>query len=231
MPWRWSSPKTRRQDLAQSLPFLPSPPSSLTYGELNHRANQLAHSLQARAWAQKRWSAFVSNGRLRWSWGCWAFSRRVAPMSRSTSYPQELVYMLQDADVAVLLTQDHLREILPATTAQVVCLDRDRSNICTQPSANPCNLVRSDNLAYVIYTSGSTGQPKGVQAQHGAAVNRFAWMWRTMPFAPHEVCCQKTAFLLCDFRFRKSLARCCKASPLSSFPMGWSKTRRHSSRP
>lgn len=54
------------------------------------------------------------------------------------------------------------------------------------------------SIAYVIYTSGSTGQPKGVQALHRATSNRLGWMWRTMPFAAEEVCCQKTALSFVD---------------------------------
>jgi acyl-coenzyme A synthetase/AMP-(fatty) acid ligase/acyl carrier protein len=50
----------------------------------------------------------------------------------------------------------------------------------------------------VIYTSGSTGQPKGVVGLHRGAVNRFHWMWRTYPFAPGEISCQKTALSFVD---------------------------------
>jgi non-ribosomal peptide synthetase component F len=78
-------------------------------------------------------------------------------------YPAErLAYMVADARIPLLLTQERLLSHLPAHNAQVICLDRDWPLI---EQANSDNLVSTHSpgsLAYVIYTSGSTGQPKGV---------------------------------------------------------------------
>ncbi|HET8846578.1 MAG TPA: non-ribosomal peptide synthetase, partial [Ktedonobacteraceae bacterium] len=62
----------------------------------------------------------------------------------------------------------------------------------------PARKIYPENLAYVIYTSGSTGRPKGVLATHRATLNRLNWMWQTYPFAPGEVCCQKTSLSFVD---------------------------------
>ena len=92
------------------------------------------------------------------------------------NYPGErLAYMLADASVKVLLTQQHLRERLPDHSAQVIYLGDDfqSENFDDQ---NLCVEVGADNLAYLIYTSGSTGQAKGVMVTHGNVVNAFvAW--------------------------------------------------------
>ena len=114
------------------------------------------------------------------------------------TYPQErLAFMLQDARVAVLVTQQHLMGGLPAA-ATVVHLDADWPSMAQQSAVNPVSETTPENLAYVLYTSGSTGRPKGVLGLHRGAVNRFVWMWETYPFAADEVCCQKTSLNFVD---------------------------------
>jgi amino acid adenylation domain-containing protein/non-ribosomal peptide synthase protein (TIGR01720 family) len=93
-----------------------------------------------------------------------------------TQYPEErLRFMLADAQVGVLLTQEQLLARLPEHEAQVVCLDRDWKGIGQQSEQNPESAATADNLAYMIYTSGSTGRPKGVQIQHSSLVNLVHW--------------------------------------------------------
>jgi amino acid adenylation domain-containing protein len=89
-------------------------------------------------------------------------------------YPRErLAFMLDDARVPVLLTQEHLVAALPAHGAQVIRLDADWDTIASASDA-PAPPVTPDNLAYVIYTSGSTGRPKGVLLQHRGLSNLVA---------------------------------------------------------
>ncbi|HEY0734202.1 MAG TPA: condensation domain-containing protein, partial [Herpetosiphonaceae bacterium] len=96
------------------------------------------------------------------------------------SYPQErLAFMIADADLALVLTQAALREMLPATTLPVVCLDRDAEAIAATPPL-PSVVRDPAQLAYMLYTSGSTGRPKGVQVAQGAVVNFL----HTMQAAP-----------------------------------------------
>jgi amino acid adenylation domain-containing protein len=88
------------------------------------------------------------------------------------TYPAErLSYMLADARVKVLLTQQALISSVPASEAKVVCLDSDWIVMDSQHQENPVVSVFPGNLAYVIYTSGSTGQPKGVSIEHRSLVN------------------------------------------------------------
>ncbi|MBV9792075.1 MAG: amino acid adenylation domain-containing protein, partial [Chloroflexi bacterium] len=90
------------------------------------------------------------------------------------SYPADrLAFMLEDAQAAVLLTQEHLLSRLPTHEAKVVCLTRDWAVIQGESEQEAVAEAQVDpaNLAYVIYTSGSTGRPKGVQIPHSAVVN------------------------------------------------------------
>src|SRR6185369_4138091 len=84
-------------------------------------------------------------------------------------------YMLSDAKVSVLLTQDALRAQLPHHDTRIVLLDAHWSEIERYPDTPPPNTARPANLAYVIYTSGSTGKPKGITMPHGALVNLLTW--------------------------------------------------------
>src|SRR5262249_14879083 len=88
------------------------------------------------------------------------------------TYPrQRLSFMLEDAKVKVVLTQQRLLERLRESEAKVVCLDIDSDEIAKERDGNLAGGATADNLAYVIYTSGSTGKPKGVQIPHSAVVN------------------------------------------------------------
>jgi amino acid adenylation domain-containing protein len=90
-------------------------------------------------------------------------------------YPTErLAFMLEDADVQVLLTQKRFLSGLPTARARVVCIDDE---IEEPAGAWPATALAAapDNLAYVIYTSGSTGRPKGVMVPHRGVVNYLTW--------------------------------------------------------
>jgi len=80
-------------------------------------------------------------------------------------------YMIEDSGIALLLTQDDLRERLPACSVSQICVDLERERIAAQPQSNVEGGTLPENLAYVIYTSGSTGKPKGVQVEHATLCN------------------------------------------------------------
>jgi natural product biosynthesis luciferase-like monooxygenase protein len=84
--------------------------------------------------------------------------------------------MMEDARVAVLLTQDGLQGRLQPHSARVLCLDTDWETIAGDDTAPPPAAVQPEHLAYVIYTSGSTGTPKGVMVEHRNVVNFFTAM-------------------------------------------------------
>lgn len=148
----------------------------LTYRELNTRANQLAHYLNKLGVKPEvlvglcvERSPHMLIGLL----GILKAGGAYVPLD--PAYPQErLAFMLQDAQIAVLLTQQFLLDQLPNPQAQVVCLDTDWTLIAQASETNPFNLTEADNLAYLIYTSGSTGTPKGVMISHRSLVNYTA---------------------------------------------------------
>jgi amino acid adenylation domain-containing protein len=112
--------------------------------------------------------------------------------------PEHLTFMFQDAQVAVLLTQQRLRALFADQGIPIICLDTEWESIAQHSPGRVESDVTLDDPMYVIYTSGSTGRPKGVVGLHRGAVNRFHWMWSTVPFAPGEICCQKTALSFVD---------------------------------
>ncbi|HEU4560571.1 MAG TPA: amino acid adenylation domain-containing protein, partial [Longimicrobium sp.] len=109
-------------------------------------------------------------------------------------YPAaRIAYMLADAGVPVLLTDDALAASLPEHGARVVRLDADWPAIESAPVCDPI-AVPPDALAYVIYTSGSTGQPKGAMNAHRGIVNRLLWMQAEYGMDADDVVLQKTPF-------------------------------------
>ncbi|MEH2261609.1 amino acid adenylation domain-containing protein [Nostoc sp.] len=145
----------------------------LTYHQLNCRANQLAHYLRSLGVEADVLVGLCVERSLEMIVGLLGILKAGgAYVPLDPEYPQErLNFMLQDAQVGVLLTQQQLLEKLPRHQAQVVCLDTDWQTISQSSQENAIALVQATNLAYVIYTSGSTGRPKGVTIAHGAIAN------------------------------------------------------------
>jgi amino acid adenylation domain-containing protein len=152
----------------------------LTYRELDRRANRLAHRLQALGVGPETLvgihlerSAEMVVGLLA------ALKAGGAYLPLDPSYPGErLAFMLADAGVRVLLTQQRLLDRLPAHQARVVCVDTDGEIPGRESETGPATAVGGENVAYVIHTSGSTGKPKGVQVRHHALVNCLSSMRR-----------------------------------------------------
>jgi alanine racemase len=150
----------------------------LTYQELNQKANQLAHHLQnlgvepevlVGICVERSLDMFVA------LLGVLKAGGAYIPLD--PNYPPErLAFILEDAAVSILITEQHLQAGMPEQQAKLLLIDQDWNAIAQQPSTNPQSAVQPDHLAYVIYTSGSTGKPKGVQIMHGAAVNLLCSM-------------------------------------------------------
>ncbi|MBD2515972.1 amino acid adenylation domain-containing protein [Nostoc sp. FACHB-973] len=140
----------------------------LTYRELNAKANQLAHHLQAMGVGSEVLVGLCVERSIEVIIGILGILKAGgAYVPLDPAYPQErLAFMLEDTNLKVVLTKTEWIEILPVITASVILLDADWQKIEQQSQENPVCNVTPENLAYLIYTSGSTGKPKGVQMPH-----------------------------------------------------------------
>lgn len=172
---------------------------SLTYAELNARANRLARHLIQTGIGPDQLVGVCMERSLEMVIALFGILKAGAGyVPLDPGYPAErLAYMLADSSPQVLLIQQHLRRKLPRTSAEVICLDAQWETIAQQSDANPCAVVlhlTSRNLAYVIYTSGSTGKPKGAMNEHRGVVNRLRWMQDQYRLGSDDVVLQKTPF-------------------------------------
>jgi amino acid adenylation domain-containing protein len=147
----------------------------LTYRELNDRANELAFYLQQLGVKKEVLVGICVERSLSMVIGLLAILKAGgAYVPLDPTYPPErLAYMLSDANVAFLLTQQKWRKQLPCSR-KILDLEKILASKVKNlkiASDNPARDVESDNLAYVIYTSGSTGNPKGVAIAHHSAIN------------------------------------------------------------
>jgi amino acid adenylation domain-containing protein len=146
-----------------------------SYGELNRRANQLAHYLRSLgAGREKRVGVYLERGleQVAATLAIWKAGAVYVPLD--PAYPKErLGYMLEDAGIEVLLTEQTLVDELGECRGRVSCLDLEWERIEQQSEKDPGVKVEAGDLAYVMYTSGSTGRPKGVMVEHGGMVNHL----------------------------------------------------------
>jgi len=168
----------------------------LTYGELNRRANQWGHRLRKLGVGPEGLVAVCAERSVDMVVGLLGILKAGgAYVPIDPGYPrQRVAVMLEDAEPAVLLTQEHLVDILPAHRIPTLCLDRDWHTLIGEPTSNlPVHATGTDQ-AYVIYTSGSTGKPKGVPNVHEGIVNRLLWMQDAYRLDGSDSVLQKTPY-------------------------------------
>ncbi|MCU7245686.1 MAG: amino acid adenylation domain-containing protein [Microcystis aeruginosa WS75] len=144
---------------------------SLTYQELNTKANQLAHYLQSMGvekevlvglYLERSPSIIIALLAILKVGGAYV------PLD--PDYPQKrLAYIAQDSQFNILITQKSLENTLPVEGVKVICIDDFEFK--NQDSENPISTVQPENLLCLLYTSGSTGTPKGVMLTHQALVS------------------------------------------------------------
>ncbi|MEG4024268.1 amino acid adenylation domain-containing protein [Microcoleus sp. S13C4] len=152
----------------------------VTYRELNLRSNQLARYLQKMGVGAEVLVGICCGRSLDLIVGMLGILKAGgAYLILDPSYPAERSsFMVKDAQLSVVLTQQQWVENLRSPNLQIVCLDTDWEIISQEIADNPTSAATAENLVYVIYTSGSTGKPKGVEIEHGSLLNLVFWHQR-----------------------------------------------------
>ena len=155
----------------------------LSYGELDARANQLAHHLRALGVGAETVVGLCLERSLEMLVGLLGILKAGgAYLPLDPSYPAErLGFMLEDAGAALVITSAALGDRLGGHGARRLELDAQAGALTAQPTCAPAITLQAQNLAYVIYTSGSTGTPKGVAVTHGNVVRLFGAHRRLVP--------------------------------------------------
>jgi amino acid adenylation domain-containing protein len=160
---------------------------SLSYQELNERANRLAHYLMKLGVGHEtRVGICLERGTEMIAAMLAVLKAGAAYVPLDPKYPAERnSYMLEDSQAKALLTQHVLFQHVPSFAGAVVELDSQQTEIAAMSSQDPGLDISPANLAYVIYTSGSTGKPKGVAICHSSVVTFLHWCRET--FLPEEL--------------------------------------------
>jgi len=166
---------------------------SLTYAQLNDKANQLAHLLRAGGVVPGQVVALMAERSFAMIIGMLGIVKAggaYLPVPPDNP-PDRIDYMLKDGAVRILLV--HGRTAGHFAFAGLT-IDLDDPDIYRGSTANPIILNQPQDLAYVIYTSGSTGRPKGVMIEHRSLINRLHWMQHAYPIGENDVILQKTPY-------------------------------------
>ncbi|HEU4321538.1 MAG TPA: MupA/Atu3671 family FMN-dependent luciferase-like monooxygenase [Roseiflexaceae bacterium] len=162
--------------------------TALSYGQLDAAANQIARRLRrAHVGPDVRVGVFLDRSAELVSALLGILKAGGAYVPLDPTYPQErLRFMIADAGIAVLITQQRYSGLLAGSGVPLICLDNERALLAAESPAPPPPLADPEHLAYVIYTSGSTGRPKGVMIRHSSAVNFFEGMDRRIGCGPDD---------------------------------------------
>ncbi|MDG4858134.1 amino acid adenylation domain-containing protein [Streptomyces sp. T-3] len=167
----------------------------VSYAELDALSNRLAHALRRQGvGAQDLVGVFMQRSveMVVALLGIQKAQGAYVPMD--PDYPADrIAYMVEDAAMKVVLTQDAIAERLDVPDALVLDVATAVADAAVPDTATGLDIT-PDSLAYMIYTSGSTGRPKGVLLEHRALYNRLEWMQQTFPIDPSDRIVQKTPF-------------------------------------
>ncbi|KQW93463.1 hypothetical protein ASC94_12560 [Massilia sp. Root418] len=168
--------------------------TALDYAELNRRANQMAHHLNALGVRVETRVGIALERSVDMVVSLLAVLKAGgAYVPLDPDYPQDrLGYMVEDSGIAFLITTSALAGRFGYPQARTVLADI--LNLERSPVHNPGVPLHGENLAYVIYTSGSTGRPKGAANRHRSLYSRLAWMQQAYQLGADDTVLQKTPF-------------------------------------
>jgi amino acid adenylation domain-containing protein len=185
-----------RVRLNPNLPAVRFEDREISYAELNTRANQSAHYLRSLGIGPDSIVGVLMERSLEMVIALLGILKAGgAYLPLDPTYPQErLGFMLDDAGVSIVFTQQKYRRLLPDFAGTMVSLDSQWEFLAQESAVNPARITVPDHLAYVIYTSGSTGKPKGCMIPHAAICNRLLWMQDEYRLTDQDRVLQKTPF-------------------------------------
>ena len=166
----------------------------VSYRELDHRANQLAHDLRRRGVQGEALVGVCLERSVDLVVTLLAVLKAGgAYLPLDPEYPRaRLAFMVEDSQSSLIVTRRSLAGHLSPGHTPVLNLDEVADALAAHPTTSPAPAGTSDGLAYVIYTSGSTGRPNGVAIEHPAAVNHMLWMQAHLPLEPSDRVLQRT---------------------------------------
>jgi amino acid adenylation domain-containing protein len=169
---------------------------SLSYRDLNARANQVANYLRKRGVGRDVLVGVCMERSIEMIVSLLASLKAGgAYLPVDPEYPTErLGVILEEANPPVVLTQSHLLKLIPPTGADYLCLDSHWEQVGSESTSNLGVEVEGKDVAYAIFTSGSTGKPKGVLNTHEGIINRLLWMQDAYPLQQGGRVLQKTPF-------------------------------------
>jgi len=155
---------------------------AVRYGELERAANQLAHTLRRRGVGPEVTVGVCLRRTPR------ALAALLGVLKAGGAYvpldpahpAERMAFMLEDAAVRLVLTEEALAERIPAGV-ELLSLDAEADALAREPETAPESGVRGENLSHVIFTSGSTGRPKGVTIRHRATAVFVRWIGELVP--------------------------------------------------
>ncbi|HEX6804484.1 MAG TPA: amino acid adenylation domain-containing protein [Terriglobales bacterium] len=161
---------------------------TITYAELNARANQLARFLRATGVGpEKPVGVYLERGLNMLVALLGILKAGGAYIPLDPAYPAErIAFILEDSAASLLIAQQSLLASIAGVTAKVICIDSEWKEIARESSDNPQSTAAPENLAYILYTSGSTGKPKGVQIEHRSLVNFLVSVQKEPGLAPSD---------------------------------------------
>jgi amino acid adenylation domain-containing protein len=167
---------------------------TLTYRELERRANRLAHYLRTCGVGAESVVGLCLERSPELIVALLAVHKAGgAYLPLEPTYPTDrLRYMLDQAGARLTLAHTRVAGSLGDWTGRIVCLDAEQDAIDGCHDEAPDPVAAPDHLAYVIFTSGSTGRPKGVAVAHRGVVNQVLWSQRDYPLTPADRVLQKT---------------------------------------
>ena len=164
---------------------------SITYRELNNRANKFAKELISKGVKADEIVGIMTDRCIEMIVGIYGIIKAgAAYMPIDRRYPSERIeYMLDNSGARILVAQ--YPEEAKGYNVEIMELPKGDNNT---EEANPRAEINERNLAYIIYTSGTTGRPKGVMIEHRSIVNRLNWMQKAYPIGKDDVILQKTTY-------------------------------------